>query len=593
MTTFAVGTVFLAVSVVASLILALGHIGAIGVPGCGEDSPCAKAAASAWGAVPGINWSTAFLGLAYFAGALAAWIRSRNGIVPLFRWVARLGALASLGFLLVILIEGHHCSYCLVSHGGNLAFWILVERTRSARLPRLQPVMTLAVVFLIVSAILGVAERLEKARVMEGGERDRAESSAQIIAASQRDGDQGDLDYPWEGDFCGRFVYGPKKAPIRLLLYTDYQCAQCNKVEEEVRVLIEQRDDISLTTKHFPMNSSCNSHFSRVMHANACWAARAAEAAGILRGSEGFWQMHFWLFDVDGGFSSTELNQALREFGYDSAEFINVMTGDEALANVHSDIEEAVWLGLHYTPMIFINGVELKGIMVPNAVTRTVNELAATNPPARSHAVDKPPPAAEKYVADWREKPVRTIPPDSHPWGIGPADAKAKVVVWGDYQEVNSAKAAQRIEEIVSRLGDVHFTFRHYPANQDCNPGIEVHKHPLACVAARAVEAAGLLGGQDAYWRMHTWLLQNQELLNEDTIGDVAAGMGHDPEAFLAAMQNPAVEAAIIEDCRAGSRMGITSIPHVVINGKFLPRWEREDSNTLELVISEARGATN
>ncbi|MBL8990887.1 MAG: hypothetical protein JNJ48_04825, partial [Phycisphaerae bacterium] len=69
----AAGGVLLAVALVMSLLLSLEALGALSLPGCGQGSPCARAAASAWGSVPGLGWPVSFLGLAYFAGALAAW----------------------------------------------------------------------------------------------------------------------------------------------------------------------------------------------------------------------------------------------------------------------------------------------------------------------------------------------------------------------------------------------------------------------------------------------------------------------------------------------------------------------------------------
>ena len=36
-------------------------------------------------------------------------------------------------------------------------------------------------------------------------------------------------------------------------------------------------------------------------------------------------------------------------------------------------------------------------------------------------------------------------------------------------------------------------------------------QHDLACGAAAAAEAAGSLGGNDAYWIMHDWLMTNQD----------------------------------------------------------------------------------
>ena len=73
------GLVCLAVSVVAAGVLAGKHLNLLEAPGCGEGSPCARAAASVWGKVPWLNWPTAFVGLAYFLAMGLAWLAAYSG----------------------------------------------------------------------------------------------------------------------------------------------------------------------------------------------------------------------------------------------------------------------------------------------------------------------------------------------------------------------------------------------------------------------------------------------------------------------------------------------------------------------------------
>ena len=90
---------------------------------------------------------------------------------------------------------------------------------------------------------------------------------------------------------------------------------------------------------------------------------------------DAFWQLHYWLFDRRGSFTKTELVGGLRELGYAEhqiEEFQRIMQSERTLKLVSADVDEAVLLGLHFTPMIFINGVELKGWNVANAVTGAV-----------------------------------------------------------------------------------------------------------------------------------------------------------------------------------------------------------------------------
>ncbi|HEY3245498.1 MAG TPA: thioredoxin domain-containing protein, partial [Phycisphaerae bacterium] len=98
--------------------------------------------------------------------------------------------------------------------------------------------------------------------------------------------------------FTGRYRLGAEAAPIRLVMFADYQCKFCRQVELDIRQIMDQRSDVSFSVKHFPLCPDCNRTITEAnAHPLACLAARAAETAGILRGNRAFWQMHFWLVE--------------------------------------------------------------------------------------------------------------------------------------------------------------------------------------------------------------------------------------------------------------------------------------------------------
>jgi protein-disulfide isomerase len=592
---------FLLLACVMSAMLVLEHLWGISLPGCGPGSECAKAAASIWGKVPYINWPVSFLGFAYFLGALVAWLSSRAGVATAFRWLARLGALASLGFLMVIIFGGYHCKYCLAAHAGNFGFWACMEFSRKASVASLRPVVTTVAVFLVASLLLGIINLREKRIAGQKQETLLADSTSQIIhaqpstaqspatvavpgAATQSEKD------PFPNGFTGRYRLGPEQAPVRLVMLTDYQCTDCNRVEKDVRKMLSERTDVSLSIKHFPMCADCNEKFKQQnMHPNACWAARAAEAAGILRGNDGFWQMHYWLFDQKGSFTDPEFKRGLTELGYDPQEFTKVMMSPETLKRVQADIAEGVLLGLHFTPMVFINGVELKGVFADQAIPRAVAAVAAKNPPPMTSANDHPSLAVDKYVSDWREGGVQPMPPDSHPWPKGPDNARIRIVMWSDYQEPETPKADGIIRKWMSGRTDVQYVFRLFPFNQECNSIVSRSPHPMACKASRAAKAAGMLGGIDGYWKMHDWLMTHQAEVNDDTLRRAATEMGLDAKTFVEAMNGPEVKAAIDEDVKVGKQMLFRGgIPTIYVNGKIIPRWRLEDKPVLELILNEA-----
>lgn len=595
---YALGILFLAVCVFSSLMLVLEHF-EVHLPGCGPESGCERAADSIWGSVPGLGWPTSFIGLAYFLGLFLAWLWARRGAAPGLRWLVRLGALASIVFIIIMFAGNYICPYCLTVHIANLAFLIVLERSERAETGSTPALATVAVLFVITSVVLWPIKAQHGAAIERRAEAERQESQQQMIeslAQNNGDGQVVDPADPAEPDklpFTGRYRLGPEAAPIRIVTISSYQCPDCRRIDGEIEQILAERDDVSFSYKHFPLCSECNKYAAERginQHPNGCWAARAAEAAGILYGEEGFWKMHRWLFAHHGSFTNRQLTEGLAELGFDRAEFIRVMTDEtQTLPLVHADIDEGIDLGIHYTPMVFINGVELKGWNARNAVTRTVAEVAATNPPPRTAEFDQPPPAFDKYISDWWLAPPRRMPADTHDRSIGPDDAPARIVVWGEYQEPGTGRLDARLREIIADMPDVRYTFRHYPIDQSCNPSAARTLHPLACRASQAAEAAGRLGGTEAYWRMHEWLFANIDEFSDETLRAAAIEMDLDADALFAEMDSPEVAEAIEEDSRAGKRMGLRAIPFLFINERRVPRWRLEGQPVLETMIEKAR----
>lgn len=615
---FALGAAFM------SLLLSMEHLLGFGLPGCGAGSPCAEAAASYWGKVPGIDWSVSFLGLAYFLGVAVAWAGSRDGVSGSLLWMVRVGVLVSLFFVAIIVIEGHYCSYCLGAHAANVLFWLTLEFARPRAAGRVAPLATVGVVFVVASVGLGVAESVARERAEEQQAREAGESIAAMQAkareaAERAAGGGGDpdvsehlVDEPASGHgevasgdgepaaggasagvegeaegFRGRYVWGREKAPIRITFFTDYQCKDCYRFEQLLKPIMESRDDLSVSVKHFPFATDCNPGAPN-LHPNACWAARAAEAAGILQGSEGFWKMHFWLFEHKGYFEKGMFEKSLRELGFEVDAFLRVMQGEETLARVKSDIEEALELGLHFTPLIYVNGVELRGWMFGNSLERALDAIAAENPPALTAVHDHPPLAAEKYVEDWREQRVLRLPDDDMTFRVGPADAAVRIVMFADYLAKPTVDLDADLRARVASRDDASYTIRYFPFDQACNQYVKTTRTEGGCEAVRAAEAAGRLGGNAGYWRMHEWLVANYASFSLAALRSAAPALGFDADELVGTMRSEVVTRAIQLDMQTGRRSGLRGVPMLIVNERWVPRWKREDVDILGRILDEA-----
>lgn len=124
---------------------------------------------------------------------------------------------------------------------------------------------------------------------------------------------------------------------------------------------------------------------------------------------------------------------------------------------------------------------------------------------------------------------------------------------------------------------DVRVVFRHYPLDKVCNATIQGQKHPHACEAARASEAAGMQG---KFWEYHDALYaktdniflagSNRPDLSRPALIERAKKLGLDVKEFEAAMDSPNVIDKVIGDVTDGTAFGVSSTPTLFVNGRAI-----------------------
>ncbi|GMU80971.1 MAG: hypothetical protein AMXMBFR47_08420 [Planctomycetota bacterium] len=605
MPVFFLGIVAVAVCITTSGLMAADYFDLSRLPGCGPGSACAEAAASMWGRIPGLGLPVSLAGLAFFLAIAAGWLQSRGGISPGMRALVRVGGLVSFCYAIIMIATGMHCIYCLITHAANFVFWILVERIGvrldvPARAPR-----AFLGVFVVAIAGLGVADYLHRGALERRAIASADESTRAIIeATSQRadaaaqpgidqapatrvapTGTAAETAQPGGKPFTGRWRLGPEKAAIRIVVASDFQCPACRLVDAEIMEILKNRPDVSVSMKHFPMNTTCNPHAGTTMHPNACYAAWAAEAAGLLGGNEAFWKIHDTLFARAGRFESkADLKAIVEPLGYDVNVFEKIMKSPDAAARVKEDIDDCMAVGMRYTPMVMINGVEFRGWERQGAIREAVEKLAATNPPPLGPEADIPPPAIERFASQWREGAEVAIDTSTAPT-MGAADAPIHVVVFGDYEEPISARVDTFLRDRVAADPRVRYSFMHYPANTECNPTLPQTIHARACWAAKIAEAVRIKSGDDAFWRVHAWLMANQKSLTESALLAAAHDLAIDGPVTVADATRGVAGARITQQSQIGKSLGLTAIPWIYVNGKRVEIWETQGQNVLARVL--------
>ena len=564
-----VGGLALICALIASAVLSLSALGFVtALPGCVLESGCGQLTSGPWGRIPLLDIPVSFVGFAYFLAMLLYWFRENS--TPLMRLVMRCAAAYSLFAIGLMVVLGSFCPWCLVAQIGNLVYWACTGiRSRGSVRPRRGRVVGVAMVLVLVVGSLMIVRAVVSERTAEQAARQLDENLEQIGT--------GVVDERQLALLQGGNTIGPADADVRVVMFTDYQCPDCRRLEAQMSALLETADDVSLTIKHFPFCAACNEHTGgKTMHPNACWAARAAEAAAILGGPEGFRRMHEWLFLNKGSFTDATFPGDLTALGFDPAEFIAMMTSEETLATVRSHTDDAKALGVYFTPMIFINGHEYTWYYGDEGSLRQAVEAGRLQP------AQAPPGFKEKLVDDWANRvPLEsTASPERQALGEG----SSELVVFGEYGSEPSRKLDAAIRELIAEGRDIRYHFRHFPIEPDCNRHAAAYStsNPGSCADARLVEATELVSGGAARWRLHEALMASDRTTPRSEILD---RLGLDSSAILsAANDDPVVLSRVRADADRKMAIWRMHAPILVVDDRFVPRWQHDEVEPRALI---------
>jgi uncharacterized membrane protein/protein-disulfide isomerase len=168
--------------------------------------------------------------------------------------------------------------------------------------------------------------------------------------------------------------------------------------------------------------------------------------------------------------------------------------------------------------------------------------------------------------------------PDDHI--LGSRSAPVIIVVYKDAQCEFCHQAWDAILEIYNKYnaGDkkqVAIVLRQYPLSDRCNPHMNSNLHPYACPSARALEAAAITGGEEAFWRYHGLLHKNFRNLDESPYLRLASGMKLDRTSFLAALKDPRVSEKLKKDADSlHALVEKPAVPIIFINGRYVDGWQ-------------------
>lgn len=363
-------------------------------------------------------------------------------------------------------------------------------------------------------------------------------------------------------------MWGSRAAPVTIVLFSDFECPFCSKVESTMNQIKEKYgpSKVRIIWKNMPL----------AFHKNAKPAAIAAETVFRLGGSKAFWKFHDLAFSNQRALNPANYESWAEQAGVDKAKFKASFDKQEFAAKIDADMAVAKSAGVSGTPASLINGIFLSGAQPLEKFTAIIDEQlkaaeaakAAGTKPEKVYAKlsqenkaknPKPTERAERKPAE-DDKTIWKVPVGDSVVK-GPPTALVTIVEWSEFQCPFCSKVVPTVEEILKTYGDkVRFVFKHNP----------LPFHPRAEPAAELVEEARAQKGDKGFWAAYDLLWKNQQKLNDEDLLGYAKELGLDVDKVKAAIADKKHSARITADQDLADELQASGTPHFFINGRRL-----------------------
>jgi protein-disulfide isomerase len=356
---------------------------------------------------------------------------------------------------------------------------------------------------------------------------------------------------------------GPKDAKLTVVLFSDFECPFCARVEPTLKQLEEAfPGQVRVTWKHQPIAS---------LHPNAMGAALATEAA---REQGKFWELHAKLFENQRALGAEALPGYARAAGLDVAKFEKALAAKRGEARIVEDQRLGNSVGASGTPTMFFNCRQVVGAQPFDRMKAVAaeelakadrllagkapgagfyDEACAANVASAPAAAAAQAPGVEAVPAALQAADVPVRPDDPI---RGNPKAPVTLVLFSDFQCPFCARVGPTLDQVRQQYGDkVRIVWKHQPLGF----------HPNALPAAEAAEAAR---EQGKFWPMHDKLFAAQRELSAETYERIAREIGLDLKKFQQATASGRFRARIQEDQQLASRIGAGGTPTMFVNGE-------------------------
>lgn len=364
---------------------------------------------------------------------------------------------------------------------------------------------------------------------------------------------------------------GTPDALVTIVQFSEFQCPFCQRVRPTLeRIVRDYGGQVRIVWRNNPL----------AFHQSADPAAQVAMEAFEQGGHDAFWRIHDILFANQSNLERPQLLQYAAQAGLDvlsvqqaldSREHAGVIAADQALANQ---------VGARGTPNFFINGRQVAGAQPYERFKEIIDEelayarraLEAGIPASQLYARlmqdarTAPPPPAAPAEQQRRRRPdpdaIYRLTLGSEPLPQrGPDDALVTIVQFSDFECPFCSRVEPTLDQVIDEFGnDVRVIWMNNP--------LPFHRNALP--AANFALAAFDQGGNEAFWRAHELLFQNQRSLDRASLERFAQQLQLDGRATMEAVDDNHFRATIEAQQRIARQLGATGTPSFFINGRNL-----------------------
>ncbi len=352
-------------------------------------------------------------------------------------------------------------------------------------------------------------------------------------------------------------VLGDPRAPVTIVVFSDFQCPFCGRVEPTLKSLRDKYGDkLRLVWKNEPLP----------FHPAAEPAAEAALEVRTEKGDKGFWDVHDKFFasqkDLTNG-SAPNIDAIVKmasDSGASADKLKKAISDHTHKKEIDADQDLAEDFQANGTPHFFVNGRRLVGAQPQEKFEKIIDEeikkaqdlVAKGTKPSELYETltkeGKGPPEPEK-------KDVPKSLPSSDP-SRGNMSAKVTIHEWSDFQCPFCGRVEPTVQQVMKDYGErIKFVWHDLP----------LPMHPDAPLAAQAGREAFAQKGPSAFWAMHDKMFANQQKIKRDDLDGYAKDLNLNMDKWKADLDGSTHTAEIEADKKAGNDDGIGGTPAFII----------------------------